>query len=73
MTTVSRAEDYLLARAKEPSTWRGIVLIATAGGATIAPAAQEAIVVGGLFITGLIGATMPDAKSGPRSATRRRI
>jgi hypothetical protein len=68
---VNSTGDYLLARAKEPSTWRGIVLIATAGGATIEPVAQEAIVVGGLFIAGLIGATMPDAKSGPRPADRR--
>lgn len=59
---MNRAQSYLINRAKEPSTWRGLVLIATAGGATIAPAAQEAIVTGGLFLAGLIGALVQDKK-----------
>jgi hypothetical protein len=58
----SKVSTYLIARAKEPSTWRGLVLIATAGGATIAPAAQEAIVTGGLFLAGLLGAVVPDGR-----------
>lgn len=62
---MTRVKSYLIARAKEPSTWRGLVLIATAGGATIAPVAQEAIVTGGLFLAGLLGAVVSDAKSRP--------
>ncbi len=65
MTAMSRAQAYLIASAKEPSTWRGLVLIATASGAVIAPAAQEAIVAGGLFLAGFIGAVVPDARSRP--------
>lgn len=61
---MTRVQDYLIARAKEPSTWRGLVLIATAGGATIAPAAQEAIVTGGLFLAGFLGAVVPDSQIG---------
>ena len=57
--------DYLLAQAREPSTWRGIVLIATALGAELSPDQQEAIVAGGLLLAGLIGAALPDAKSRP--------
>lgn len=56
---------YLLARAQEPSTWRGLVLIATALGAALSLDQQEAIVAGGLLVAGLIGAAVPDAKSRP--------
>jgi hypothetical protein len=56
---------YLLARAQEPSTWRGLVLIATALGAVLSPDQQEAIVSGGLLLAGLVGAALPDAKSRP--------
>jgi len=50
---------YLLARAQEPSTWRGIVMISTALGAALSPDQQEAIVAGGLLVAGLIGAAAP--------------
>ena len=52
--------DYLLARLREPSTWRGLVLIATACGTALSPDQQEAIVTAGLLIAGLIGAAVPD-------------
>jgi hypothetical protein len=55
-------QAYLIERAKEASTWRGIVFIATAGGVTLAPAAQETIITGGMFLAGLIGALVPDKK-----------
>jgi hypothetical protein len=61
---INTAVRYVIDRAKEPSTWRGLVLIATASGAVIAPQAQEAIVTGGLFLAGLIGAALPDRKTG---------
>lgn len=51
--------DYLLARLQEPSTWRGLVLIATALGAVLSPDQQEAIVSGGLLLAGLVGAALP--------------
>ena len=55
---------YLMARMQEPSTWRGIVLIATAFGTAISPPQQEAIVTVGLMIAGLIGAAFPDKPTG---------
>lgn len=47
---------YLLARLQEASTWRGLVLVATACGAILSTDQQEAIVTVGLLITGLLGA-----------------
>ncbi len=48
-------KDYIGARAKEPSTWRGFSLLLTAIGVPIAPELQTAIVSAGLGIAGLIG------------------
>ena len=48
-------EQYILDRAKEPSTWRGFVLFLTAVGVPVAPELQTAIVSAGLGIAGLIG------------------
>lgn len=56
---------YMIARLQEASTWRGIVLVATAFGAVLSPEQQEAIVTAGLLVAGLIGALLPDAKSRP--------
>lgn len=56
--------DYLIARLQEPSTWRGLVLIATACGAMLSHDQQEAIVTAGLLVSGLIGAAVPDQSSG---------
>lgn len=51
---------WILARAREPSTWRGLVLLATAVGVQIAPDVQEAIVAAGLAVAGLVGALTAD-------------
>jgi hypothetical protein len=51
---------YILARAKEPSTWRGAILFLTAIGVPIAPAMTEAIVSAGLGLAGLIGVITAD-------------
>ena len=53
-------KDYLLSRAKEPSTWRGLILILTAIGVPIAPALGDSIVAVGLAVAGLIGVATPD-------------
>ena len=53
-------KNYLLDRAREPSTWRGIILVLTAAGVPIAPAMAESIISVGLAIAGLIGAVTPD-------------
>lgn len=51
---------YLLARAKEPSSWRGLILLLTAAGVPIAPGMAEAIISVGLAVAGLIGVATPD-------------
>lgn len=54
-------KSYLIDRAKEPSTWRGIVLLLTAVGVPMAPAMSEAIVSVGLAVAGLIGVVTADS------------
>jgi hypothetical protein len=44
----------LLEKLSENSTWRGLILIATAVGVKIEPELQEAILVAGLGLVGLI-------------------
>jgi hypothetical protein len=53
-------KDYLLSRAKEASTWRGLTLLLTAIGVPIAPAMAESIVSVGLAVAGLIGVASAD-------------
>ena len=51
---------YILARIREASTWRGIILMLTAVGVPVAPALADSIIAAGLAIAGLIGAFAPD-------------
>ena len=51
---------YVLERLKEPSTWRGIVLLLTALGVPLAPGIADAVIAAGLAVVGLIGAVTPD-------------
>jgi len=53
-------KQYILERLKEPSTWRGIVMLLTAAGIPIAPQFQDLIISAGLALAGLIGAATPD-------------
>jgi len=53
-------QSYLFERAKEPSTWRGVILVLTAIGVPIAPAMAEAIISVGLAVAGLVGVATPD-------------
>jgi hypothetical protein len=55
--------QYLLDRANEPSSWRGIVLLATALGVNVAPELLNAIVTAGLGVAGLLGVLTKDKKS----------
>lgn len=54
--------QYIIDRLKEASTWRGLILIATALGLNLAPAMQEAIVTAGIGLAGVAGAVLPDSK-----------
>lgn len=52
---------YLLDRLKEPSTWRGLIMVATGVGASWSPQSQEAIVYIGVSLAGVVGALLPDS------------
>lgn len=53
-------KNYLLERMREPSTWRGIIMLLTAIGVPVAPAMADAIISVGLAVAGLIGVATPD-------------
>jgi hypothetical protein len=55
-------KQYILDRAREPSTWRGAILFLTAIGVPVAPQLADAIVTAGLGLAGLIGIITPDRK-----------
>jgi len=46
--------DYIIERGKEPSTYRGLVLIASSLGAVLNPELAEAIIGAGVGIFGLL-------------------
>ena len=52
---------YILDRAKEASTWRGIIMLLTALGIPVAPQLADAIITAGLALAGLVGVVTPDA------------
>ena len=45
---------WVLARLSEPSTWRGIIAIATGAGLVLSPEMQQGILAVGLSAIGLI-------------------
>ena len=53
-------KTYLLEHMREPSTWRGIIMLLTAIGVPVAPAMADAIISVGLAVAGLIGVATPD-------------
>jgi hypothetical protein len=46
--------EWILTRLAEPSTWRGVILLATSFGITVSPDMINAIVAIGLALVGLI-------------------
>ncbi len=54
---------YLLNRAREASTWCGLVLILTAAGLTLTPEQADGIIAAGMAVAGAIGAFLPDRKN----------
>ena len=53
---------YVVNRAKEASTWRGIVMLLTAVGLKITPEMADAIISVGIAVAGLLGMLLPDSK-----------
>jgi hypothetical protein len=47
--------QYLLERAKEPSSWRGAVFLLASAGVGIAPELSDAIITTGVAVAGLLG------------------
>jgi hypothetical protein len=54
--------NYVLTRLKEPSTWTGLALGATAVGVQVSPELQDSITTLGIGAAGLISAVLPDRK-----------
>ena len=54
-------KQYLLDRMKEPSTWRGLILVVTSFGIKLSPDQIEAITFTGLLLAGFLGAALPDS------------
>ncbi|MGB4336845.1 MAG: hypothetical protein WBJ41_18595 [Chromatiaceae bacterium] len=46
----------------EPSTWRGLIWMATAAGLAVSPDQQAAIVAAGMALAGIVGAFFTDNK-----------
>ena len=59
--TTKKVITYLLERLQEPSTIRGIVLVASAVGAKFSEDLQNGIIEIGLLIAGLIAVLTPDS------------
>jgi len=55
-------KEYNKDRLKEPSTWRGIILLCTAFGVPVAPQMAEAIITIGLALSGGVGVITSDKK-----------
>jgi len=52
--------QWILARLREPSTWRGLIWLATVAGLTLRPDQVEAIVAAGMALAGLLGVFLAD-------------
>lgn len=51
---------WLLNRLREPSTWRGLVWLATVAGLSLRPDQAEAIITAGMALAGLLGVFLAD-------------
>jgi len=54
--------SFILKRAKEPSSWRGAVMLATGFGVSLNPELVTHIIAAGTGLAGLIGVLAPDSK-----------
>ena len=58
----SALKTYLIARGQESSTWRGLIMLATGFGAALKPEMADSVITAGIFLTGAVGALLPDSK-----------
>jgi hypothetical protein len=54
--------NWLIARLREGSTWRGLIWLLTVAGITLRPEQVEALIVAGMALAGLLGVFMQDKK-----------
>lgn len=52
--------DFLLSRAKERSTWLGLISLATALGLTLSEMQSEAVIAAGMSLAGLLAVFTTD-------------
>jgi hypothetical protein len=52
--------NWMLARLREPSTYRGLVWLATVAGLSLRPEQAEAIMAAGMALAGLLGVFLAD-------------
>lgn len=55
---------WIMARAAEPSTWRGLLLCLTSIGIAVEPEFMEAVTAVGIALAGLVGVLFPDQPAG---------
>jgi hypothetical protein len=58
---MNKAAQYAIKRLKEPSTWRGLILLATSAGIVVSEEMSGQIVAFGLGLAGLVGALFSDS------------
>ena len=51
---------YIVDRLKEPSSWRGLIMLATAFGVSVTPDLVASIVAAGTGLAGIIGFAFKD-------------
>lgn len=59
--TKSKTLRFVLARLREASTYRGLMLILTGLGVALKPEVAEAIMALGMAAAGLVGVLVPDS------------
>lgn len=63
--------EWILARAKERSTWLGLIALLTSVGVSLEPTAQEAIVTAGVALAGMVAVLTVDPGAKTETAEAR--
>lgn len=61
--TFGAATRFLIARAAEPSSWRGAIFMLSSLGIVLRPEVSAAIIAAGMGVAGLIAVLVPDSAS----------
>jgi len=61
---MKRLLDFLLARARERSTWLGLISLITALGVTLTEMQSEAIIAAGMSLAGIVAVFTTDKNDG---------